>query len=386
MEQIDAYREVVQKRVNREVAYEEAVTRWYDEVYMPIVRMIREQGIMHHFPEQKEADIFAWFVSRREQLEEVIGWEIDLETAVPNIAKQEETRKKNLFSRMGERLKDVLIPDELEEGPKPGEWRKLQKTRNRNILFSNYLVALPGRDTDEQMLDAIISYAKRDKDRLFGLHVVRDKSQIDTPIVQKTSELFYRKCEEAGLTGEFAVDIGSVSEAIIKRAVWVDLVVVSLKHPPGDQPRERLGNRFSKLIKQCPRPMMVLPEGAECPMDRVMLGYDGSPKAKEALFVAAYLASRWSMEMTIVTVETENTPASTLYEAQIYLERHGVKNANYVLKQKPIKDAMMDTAVAHDINFLIVGGFGFRPMMHVVLGSTVDQLLREFRHPILICR
>lgn len=386
LEQIDAYRDVVQKRVDHEVAYEEAVIRWYDEVYMPIVRMIREQGIMRYFPEQKEADIFAWFVSRREQLEEVIGWELDLETAVPNIAKQEQTRKKSLFSRMSDRLKDVLIPDDLEEGPAPGEWRKLQKTRNRNILFSDYLVALPGRDTDEQMLDAIISYAKRDKDRLFGLHVVHDKSQINSPKVQKTRKLFKRKCKEAGLVGEFAVDVGSVSEAIIKRAVWVDLVVVSLKHPPGDEPRERLGNRFSKLIKQCPRPMMVLPEGAECPMDRVMLGYDGSPKAKEALFVAAYLASRWVMELTIVTVETENTPANTLYEAQVYLERYGVKNAKYVLKPKPIKDALMETAVAHDINFLIVGGFGFRPMMHLMLGSTVDQLLREFRHPILICR
>jgi hypothetical protein len=92
------------------------------------------------------------------------------------------------------------------------------------------------------------------------------------------------------------------------------------------------------------------------------------------------------MDLTVLTVETENTPADALDEARVYLERHGVLDARYVLKQKPIADALMDTAVTHNINFLIVGGFGFRPVMHVDVGSTVDQLLREFCHPILICR
>lgn len=385
LEQIAAYREVVQQRVEREVRYEEAVTRWYDEVYLPIVRLIREQGILHYFPEQTEADIYALLVSRREELEELIGWDVDLETAVPAIAHQEKARQKNVIARMGGRLRDMLVPEELEEGPTPGEWRKLQSSRRRPILFTDYLVAIPGRDTDEQMLDAVISYAKRDKDRLFGLHVVRNKKDVDSPKVQAIRELFLRKCEEAGLAGEFAVDVGSISDAIIRRAVWVDLVVVSLKHPPGSQPRERLGNRFNKLIKKCPRPMLVLPEGAECPMDRVMLGYDGSPKAKEALFVAAYLASRWPMELTVVTVETDYTSAAALDAARAYLQQHGVA-AQYELKEKPIADALLDTAVARNINFLIVGGFGFRPVKHVVLGSTVDQLLREFCHPILICR
>lgn len=385
LDQIKAYREVVQRRVEREVSYEEAVTRWYDEVYMPIVRLIREQGILHYFPEQTEADIYALLVSRREELEELIGWDVDLETAVPAIAHQEKARNRSRLARASDRLRGALIPKELEEGPAPGEWRKLQSSRRRPILFTDYLVAIPGRDTDEKMLDAVISYAQRDKDRLFGLHVVRDKKDIDSPKVGAIREMFLRKCAQAGLVGEFAVDVGSISDAIIRRAVWVDLVVVSLKQPPGPQPRERLGNRFNKLIKLCPRPMLIIPEGASCPMDRVMLGYDGSPKAKEALFVAAYLASRWPMELTVVTVETEYTSAAELDEARAYLERHGVM-AHYELKQKPIAEALLDTAVMRRINFLIVGGFGFRPVKHVVLGSTVDQLLREFRHPILICR
>jgi nucleotide-binding universal stress UspA family protein len=121
-------------------------------------------------------------------------------------------------------------------------------------------------------------------------------------------------------------------------------------------------------------------------MDRVLLSYDGSAKADEALFVATYLATRWPLSLTVVTVETEHTAAEALQRAQEYLEAHGVMDAVYVLRKTPIAKAVMHTAVEYNINFLIMGGFGFRPMMHFMLGSTVDEILRRFKHPILICR
>jgi nucleotide-binding universal stress UspA family protein len=147
-----------------------------------------------------------------------------------------------------------------------------------------------------------------------------------------------------------------------------------------------LGNRFSQLVQRCPRPILAIPGGADTAMDRVLLAYDGSPKADEALFVATYLATRWPLSLTVVTVETEYTAAAALQNAREYLEAHGVMDATYVLHKLPIAKAVLQTAEEHNINFLIVGGFGFRPMMHFMLGSTVDEVLRRFKHPILICR
>jgi nucleotide-binding universal stress UspA family protein len=34
----------------------------------------------------------------------------------------------------------------------------------------------------------------------------------------------------------------------------------------------------------------------------------------------------------------------------------------------------------------VMGGYGFGPMLEVVLGSTVDEVLRTSRRPVLICR
>jgi hypothetical protein len=33
-----------------------------------------------------------------------------------------------------------------------------------------------------------------------------------------------------------------------------------------------------------------------------------------------------------------------------------------------------------------MGGFGWQPVMRVMLGSTVEHMLREFKRPMLICR
>jgi len=54
----------------RELTDEEAVASWYDNVYIPIVNLIRERGILEDFPGRTEADLYAWFVLHRAALEE----------------------------------------------------------------------------------------------------------------------------------------------------------------------------------------------------------------------------------------------------------------------------------------------------------------------------
>jgi hypothetical protein len=52
-----------------EISYEEAVTSWYDHVYLPVVQLIREKEVLGHFPDNSESDLYVWIVSRRADLE-----------------------------------------------------------------------------------------------------------------------------------------------------------------------------------------------------------------------------------------------------------------------------------------------------------------------------
>jgi hypothetical protein len=52
----------------RQLSWEEAVTSWYDNVYLPMVEAIREYELLRNFPERTEADLYMWITHHRERL------------------------------------------------------------------------------------------------------------------------------------------------------------------------------------------------------------------------------------------------------------------------------------------------------------------------------
>ena len=47
---------------DKEISWKRAVESWYDQVYMPLVSVIREAGILRHFPSRTEADLYLWVI------------------------------------------------------------------------------------------------------------------------------------------------------------------------------------------------------------------------------------------------------------------------------------------------------------------------------------
>ncbi|MCP5100026.1 MAG: universal stress protein, partial [Chloroflexi bacterium] len=194
-------------------------------------------------------------------------------------------------------------------------------------------------------------------------------------------------CQEKGLPGEFAVEASlNPAEAILKRAAWADSVIINLTHPPDGKPITRLKPGLKLLLQKCPRPIHIFPDGADSDLSNMLLAYDGTLKAEEALFVATYLTGRWKKSLTVVAVETPHTGNHTLERARKYLVQYGLTDVNYVLKKGPIVEGVLETAESCNCNFLIMGGTSYRPLRHLVQGSTAANILRKYRHPMLICQ
>jgi len=62
---INAHRYYLGRQLQRDISRDEAVADWYDHVYMPIVRVIREQNLLKHFPGRTEADLYRWIMDHR---------------------------------------------------------------------------------------------------------------------------------------------------------------------------------------------------------------------------------------------------------------------------------------------------------------------------------
>ncbi len=385
LSQIDAYQQNLED--GHSLPYPAAAAQWYDNVYLPVVKIIRRQGTLHHFPERTEADLYLLFVEHQEELVRALGWHIDTDTTITHLIEREARKPRSVIGWLGLHLYKLLVPDELDPGPEPGHWRKEHLGRRKYAsLFSSILVGVQEETANWQALDHAITISKRENGNLYGLHIQSDKITEGDDTIDAIRSAFEQRCQVNALTGELTIETGNVAQTILKRAAWADLVVLSLNHPPHPQPFKGFGAGFKLLVQRCPRPLLVVPSGASSPMDRALLAYDGSPKADEALFVAAYLGARWSARLTIVTVETKFTTKSALGRARAYLEQQGVENVTYLLRPRPISDSLLETAREHGSNLLIMGGFGFRPALNLVLGSTVNQVLSKFKQPILICR
>jgi uncharacterized protein (TIGR00730 family) len=81
LEHIAVHRHFLGLREMREIAYSEAVVRWYNEVYAPVVEVIREDGILEGFPGRTEADLYLWIIEHRHYLGERYDHEVPLEEA-----------------------------------------------------------------------------------------------------------------------------------------------------------------------------------------------------------------------------------------------------------------------------------------------------------------
>lgn len=68
LEHISVHRYFMGLDQKREVSWEEAVCSWYDNVYMPLIKLIREYEVLQYFPGRTEADLYAWLIKHQEAM------------------------------------------------------------------------------------------------------------------------------------------------------------------------------------------------------------------------------------------------------------------------------------------------------------------------------
>jgi hypothetical protein len=73
LEHIDVHKYFMDLEARTEHTYEEAVASWYDNVYMPMVKVIREYDLLKDFDDRTEADLYVWLIRHQGALTKEYG-------------------------------------------------------------------------------------------------------------------------------------------------------------------------------------------------------------------------------------------------------------------------------------------------------------------------
>jgi hypothetical protein len=91
LEHIDVHRYYISQNDHREVPYQEAVEKWLQDIYLPMIEVIREQGIMDDFPERTESDLYLWIIEHLAYIRNRYPFEIGYREAASDFSREHES-------------------------------------------------------------------------------------------------------------------------------------------------------------------------------------------------------------------------------------------------------------------------------------------------------
>ena len=344
---------------NNEVSWQDAVASWHENVYLPMIVMIEELDILASFPGRSETDLYLWIIDHRADLSKELDWDVPADIAARDlVASQAPDRAAAAHSEPREAF--------------------------RRVLFTNILVPISDNQDDFAALDQALLIAQRNNGRVFGLHVISGQDEAEDFEHERLAVTFNERCAAQGVPGNIAFETGAISRRIAERAGWMDLVVLGLKYPPGGGLLARFSSGFRYVLRRSGKPVLAVP-GAPTQLSNILVAYDGSHLADEALYIASGLAAFWEdTKLTVVTAGDRRSPTETrLSRAQDFLESHHL-DASYVRTDGPVAEAILTLAATGDCDLIMMGGYGDGLLLDFGIGSTLDGVLQGADIPVLI--
>jgi len=382
-EHIHVHRHYMGLEDEREILWDEAVQHWYEHVYKPIVEIIRQQNILKEFPNKTETDLYIWVLDHQTYMQEELGWSIRPEKAAADLVAVRGRRFIRVVQCKFEDFLHFLLPKQLEDFSKPGEWHGQKHLENQN-LFEDILLATNGRTEGWIALEQAIIVAELEGAEVKGL-IVETKSELGYLNHEDLERVFKERLYQSGVVGNLVFERGNIAETILNRAQFNDLIVLKLSHPPKPEFLSRMKSGMRTIIRQSSRPILVVREQVST-MNHLLLAYDGSAKGEEALLIGKYLGQKYHKHISLLVVYDKAERGSELMKkAKAYL---GDICVSSIMRQatKGVSQTILEAAKEKDADMLLIGGYGFPPLLEVFFGSTVDDILRGTQIPVLICQ
>ena len=362
---IESYRFACELNENCQLPPDVATERWYDEVYLPLVLAIREQSILRYFQERTETDFFVWLARHRAEVQEALGYEIAPDVAVSRLLSRVEEAAEDRRTSLADRLRRfarLTIP----EHPPPITRRTWVEERTLDRysghLFGGMLLpvildeAAGSPESADPAFARAVELCRKEEATLCVLCITPDNPMATTPAAVDTIRA---ALDAAAVHAELLIEAGDPIHWIKEVGFLNDLVIISrsFAHDPAGGSPPSVTTRA--LIEQVNRPILLLgPSVAEWFPQRALVVHDTRRQSNEAIFIAAYLAERWGVALSVLPLGNSDDAEAAVEETKRYLAVHEV-TAAFMEPIRPDSRAaehVVQSGIAGDFDLLLLTG------------------------------
>jgi nucleotide-binding universal stress UspA family protein len=249
--------------------------------------------------------------------------------------------------------------------------------------------------------------------RLIGLHVL-DSRMLEGPMMADISgwvgaqpygaqlrqfrELMEEKgqsvvaalnelCEQDGVEVESWTKMGHPSRVMLEEESRAELLILGQKGEHAQWGGDMMGSNAERVVRHSVKPCLVTPETFD-PITKVLIAYDGSGHAGQALTEAVELALALQVELVIATAvedDDQDKAQAVSNDARKQAAAHGCTAANLVIEGQP-EEAILETAREHKCDLVVVGAYGHSRIREMILGSTTVALITRSHLPVMLVR
>lgn len=279
------------------------------------------------------------------------------------------------------------------------------------MTLRTILVYLSSTSTAKNLLQSAAVLARRDNAHVIGLYV-KESLVVYPGIAMHVPELDFasftasQKAHAAEIKAIFdrqmnaedfpsewrkvSSDTGFLSDSIVASARSVDLVVMTQED--GDDGRNLTHDVQERVIKECGRPVLIIPRGyaAENLGDTILLGWSETREATRAAHDMIHVASP---QAKVRILRVGPPPSNTLADfaandLAVALARHGpsVEVLHRNKNDESVSDILGHEAFEMGADIIATGAFGHSRVYDFVIGAATRSLLSDAKLPVLFSK
>ncbi|MDR3639034.1 MAG: universal stress protein [Isosphaeraceae bacterium] len=276
-------------------------------------------------------------------------------------------------------------------------------------MVRSILVGLDGSPHSASAIRLGIDWARRDDALLVGLAVI-DQPTIaaEEPVylggVPYADPIYYRdrmadarreanqfleqfalRCAEAGVACKVLEDVGLPADEIALEAQRYDLIMIGQKTRFHFEVSERRDDTLTRVLKESPRPVVVVPESWN-EGQSVVVAYDGSLPAARALYAFEGAGLARGRTVHVVTVQRERLEAARQAErACDFLRFHAIPAvAHAETTTYDPSEVILRKARELEAGLIVMGSHGQSAWREFLIGSVTRSLIRESPAPLFL--